>query len=136
MNRFLLILMVVAALQSCQNGKSAVSPSTTDEGLPLNTGGNCRKELLVAGTLDRSAGKIIRNTAITPAIYGIELNQLWQSGPYQARILVPCNLPDTLKKVGQPVTVSGRVLTYGKDAETRMDIYGQPFDVTAISRKE
>ena len=136
MNSLLRTLTVIVALQSCQKGTDSTLPVTTDKGLPFNTAGNCHKELMVVSTLERSEGKIVGNTTVPPIIYAIELNQPQQAGQYQLRIFNPCNLPDTLKKVGQPVVVSGRVLTYGKDVESRMDIYGQPFDITAISRKE
>ena len=128
MNRLLNTLLVLLMVQGCKHG--------TDVTLPLNTAGSCHQKLMILGTLERVRGMIVRDSTTNPIIYAVALSSPQQVGQYQISILTTCNIPDTFKSAGRKVSVSGRVLTYGKDIESRIDTYGQPFDLTAITNDQ
>lgn len=121
-------------LLSCQQRIDPVNTNSveTQSAARLNDGGHCFQTLAILGELTNVVGTIVQAPSITPAIYGIEAAAPQSVGGYPTRLFVPCNLPESFKKVGALVTVSGQVLTYGTDEESRIDLFGQPLDITAI----
>lgn len=119
--QFLLSFCLTALLsaQSCR--------SSTDSPIPVNSAGTCLQTLEVIGTLDQAKGKVVGSVE-----YAIVLPSPVTVAGRSFSNLTSYNLPDNLKKAGQPVIISGRVLSYGKDVETRMDIFGQPFEIMTI----